>query len=1117
VTAVLGPTNTGKTHLAIERMLGHESGIIGLPLRLLAREVYARVAARAGAEQVALVTGEEKIVPAQPRYWVSTVEAMPRETDAAFVAIDEVQLAADLERGHVFTDRILHLRGSQETLLLGAGTMRGIIEQLLPGVHVVTRPRMSVLAYAGQKKLTRLPERSAIVAFSADEVYGVAELIRRQRGGAAVVLGALSPRTRNKQVEIYQAGDVDFLVATDAIGMGLNLDLDHVAFAANRKYDGYQFRELSAAELGQIAGRAGRHMRDGTFGVTGRTEPFPDALVEAVETHRFEPVKTMQWRNDELDFSSTAALKASLDEPASVEGLTKAPPADDQTALEALSRDEDIADKARRPEQVKRLWEVCRLPDYRKIAPAQHAQLIGEIFGFIVDGGTLPDDWIASQIKYANRTDGDIDTLSSRIAHIRTWTFVANQPDWLSDPSRWREESKAVEDALSDALHESLTKRFVDRRTSVLMRRLREKTMLEAEITPAGEVLVEGHHVGALSGFRFTPDTGGEGAEAQALRNAAQKALATAIVERAEQLARAGDGEIVLSSDAYLRWRGEPVARLIASEDVLKPRLVILADEQLSGPARDMVERRLNSWVTSHIATVLKPLVDLAADQSLAGMARGIAFRLVESLGILERRDVAEDVRGLDQDARAGLRRVGVRFGAHHVYMPALLKPAPSTLIAQLWALKHKDMDVPGLAEMPAISASGRTSVTVDPAFDSEVYRRFGFRVYGRRAVRIDILERLADLIRPALSWQLGSAGERPPGALPGGRGFTVTPGMTSLLGASGEDMAVILKGLGYRMDRVPKPVEPPPQALQAQAAGSPELAAATELELAGDASGDPPGEPAPEQAPAEEPPVQEPTIDPPADDPPSEAPPLEDPQQDDPPLQEPPVEIPTIGDPQVGTGDPVAESAGELEGHAEPVATLSDSNSDNVAADANAFAAGPTLTAGEPVGSATAPAEATDTGPAEPEMIEVWRPSFGRPRRGEAGRNRPEGAQTRGRHRRDRPEGQRRFGGPGPGQPADQGGPAPANHDPARPDQRGPRRDRTQAADGHRRHSRTDRPERPHGPDRPGRHDRQNRPDQATRPQTAQRPPRDRPVDPDSPFAALAALRKDLEKSGRE
>ncbi|HSG94432.1 MAG TPA: helicase-related protein, partial [Afifellaceae bacterium] len=370
VTAVLGPTNTGKTHLAIERMLGHETGLIGLPLRLLAREVYQRVARRAGDDQVALITGEEKIVPAQPRFWVSTVEAMPRDTDAAFVAIDEVQLAADLERGHVFTDRILNLRGSQETLLLGAATMRGIIEALLPGVQIITRPRMSVLAYAGQKKITRLPERSAVVTFSADDVYAIAELIRRQRGGAAVVLGALSPRARNKQVEIYQSGDVDFIVATDAIGMGLNLDVDHVAFASDRKFDGYQHRPLTAAELGQVAGRAGRHMRDGTFGLTARVDPFPDPLVEAIESHRFEPVRMLQWRSDALDFSSLNALRISLDAAPPAGGLTRAPPADDQGALEALSRDEDVTDLLSGPDDIRRLWDVCRLPDYRKIAPA---------------------------------------------------------------------------------------------------------------------------------------------------------------------------------------------------------------------------------------------------------------------------------------------------------------------------------------------------------------------------------------------------------------------------------------------------------------------------------------------------------------------------------------------------------------------------------------------------------------------------------------------------------------------------------------------------------------------------------------------------------------------------
>ena len=922
VTAVLGPTNTGKTHLAIERMLGHESGVIGLPLRLLAREVYGRVAARVGAEKVALVTGEEKILPAQPRYWVSTVEAMPRETDAAFVAIDEVQIAGDLERGHGFTDRILNLRGSQETLLLGAATMRGIIEQLLPGVHVVTRPRMSVLAYAGQKKLTRLPERSAIVAFSADEVYAVGELIRRQRGGAAVVLGALSPRTRNKQVEIYQNGDVDFLVATDAIGMGLNLDLDHVAFAANRKYDGYQYRELTAAELGQIAGRAGRHMRDGTFGVTARVDPFPDPLVEALETHRFEPVRTIQWRNVDLDYSSLAALKASLDEPPNVEGLTKAPPADDQLALEALSKDEEVADKARRPDGVRRLWEVCRLPDYRKIAPAQHADLVREIFGFVADGGVVPEDWIANQIGSANQSEGDIDTLSARIAQIRTWTFVANQADWLAEPAKWRDQTKAVEDALSDALHERLTKRFVDRRTSVLMRRLRENTVLEAEITPTGDVMVEGHHVGVLQGFRFTPDPQAEGAEAQALRGAAQKALATAIADRAARLSRAGDRDIVISLDGYLRWQGEPVARLVAGDDVLKPRFVILADEQLSGPPHELVEGRLATWLRSHIGTLLKPLTDLAADQTLQGMARGIAFQLVENLGILERRSVLQEVRGLQQEERAGLRRHGVRFGAYHIYIPLLLKPAPSTLLAQLWALKHRDLDVPGLAELPTVSGSGRTSISVDPALDPDLYRRFGFRIYGNRAVRIDILERLADLIRPALSWSPGTAGERPAGALPEGRAFMVIPAMTSLLGASGEDFGVILNGLGYRMERRPKPAEPTiTEATQAPASDLTAPVATSE-----------PGKPAPEQPPVEEPPVEEPTIEPPAKEPPTEEPPVEEPVIE-PPAKEPPPALPPLEEP------PVIEPSAEA-----PVAT-------------------------PPAEIIAAPDEA-----AEPEMIEVWR-----------------------------------------------------------------------------------------------------------------------------------------------
>ena len=802
VTAVLGPTNTGKTHLAIERLVAHESGIIGLPLRLLAREVYGRVCDKVGADRVALITGEEKIQPPGARYFVCTVEAMPRETDLAFVAIDEVQLAADLERGHIFTDRILHLRGRQETLLLGAATMRGILEKLLRGVSVVTRPRMSHLAYAGSKKLTRLPRRSAVVAFSADEVYAIAELIRRQRGGAAVVLGALSPRTRNAQVALYQSGDVDYLVATDAIGMGLNLDVDHVAFAQNRKFDGFQYRELTAAELGQIAGRAGRHMRDGTFGVTGKVDPFSDDLVEKIESHDFEPVKVLQWRTALFDFASLDALRRSIERIPPIEGLTRALPAVDARALEYLAKDEDIARLADRPQRVALLWEACALPDYRRIAPAQHADIIGSIYLDLARKGHVDEDYMAEQVRRADTTEGDIDTLSGRIAQIRTWTFVSHRPGWLADPAHWQEKTREIEDRLSDALHERLTKRFVDRRTSVLMRRLRENAMLEAEINPSGDVVVEGHHVGALTGFRFTADQSAGGEDAKAVRAAAQKALAQEFEARADRFAAAANGDFALASDGLLRWIGAPVATLAAGEDPLMPRVILLADEQLTGPARDKVAARAERFVRYQIDTLLKPLVDLKAADQLSGLARGIAFQLIENFGILNRRDVADDVKALDQEARAALRRLGVRFGAFHVFVPTLLKPGPAGLVTLLWALGHDGKDKPGFGDVVHGLASGRTSLVVDPAFDPAFYRLAGYRTLGRRAVRVDILERLADLIRPALSWRAGT-GPRPDGAFDGAA-FLVTPAMMSILGATAEDMEEILKGLGYRAEAKP-------------------------------------------------------------------------------------------------------------------------------------------------------------------------------------------------------------------------------------------------------------------------------------------------------------------------
>lgn len=810
VTAILGPTNTGKTHLAIERMCAHSSGLIGLPLRLLAREVYGKIVERKGPDLVALITGEEKIIPKNPRFWVSTVEAMPKDLTVDFVAIDEVQLAGDLERGHVFTDRLLNLRGRSETLLLGASTIRPLLEKLLPGLNIITRPRMSILTYAGAKKITRLPRRSAIVAFSSDEVYAIAELVRRQRGGAAVVLGSLSPRTRNAQVELFQNGDVDWLIATDAIGMGLNLDVDHIAFAGHRKFDGYQYRQLTPAETGQIAGRAGRHLRDGTFGVTGRVNAFEDDLVHAVESHEFDALKVLQWRNPKLDFSSLSALLRSLDQSPAEEGLTKAPPAEDIGVLELSSRDDEIRAIATKRDRVELLWDVCQVPDYRNIAPANHADLVVNIYTHLVHSGAIPDDWFQKQVDLADRTDGDIDTLANRIAHIRTWTFVANRADWLKDPAHWQGVTRGIEDRLSDALHERLTQRFVDRRTSVLMRRLRENTMLEAEITASGDVLVEGEHIGQLQGFRFAPDASAEGQEEKAVRAAAQKALASEIESRAERLSRSPNEDFILSSDGIIRWQGEAVARLTASDYTLRPGLLLLADEQLTGGARDKVDERVSLWLKTHIETLLQPLFDLEAAEGAEGIARGVAFQLSENLGIVERQQISEEVRQLDQTMRGTLRKLGVRFGAYHIFVPALLKPAPSQLLAQLWALKEGKEDAKGLEELPQLSASGRTSVPVDPEIEQALYKVVGFRVCGPRAVRVDILERLADIIRPLVAWKPMEEGVEPPeGAIEKGGGFTVTVSMTSLLGCAGEDFSNILKSLGYRLEtkEVQRPV----------------------------------------------------------------------------------------------------------------------------------------------------------------------------------------------------------------------------------------------------------------------------------------------------------------------
>lgn len=1106
VTAVLGPTNTGKTHLAIERMVAHPTGMIGLPLRLLAREVYSRVVEKVGVEAVALVTGEEKIKPPRPRFWICTVEAMPRDLAVDFVAIDEIQLASDLDRGHVFTDRLLNRRGRAETMLIGAGTMRPLIEQLMPGVNVVTRPRLSQLVFAGERKITRLPPRTAIVAFSVEEVYAIAELIRRQKGGAAVVLGALSPRTRNAQVEIYQSGDVEYLVATDAIGMGLNLDVDHIAFAANRKFDGHHFRKLNPGEFGQIAGRAGRHLRDGTFGSSGRCPPFDAELVEAIENHRFEPVRQLQWRNSELDFRSLDGLIASLNVQPRETGLTRALIAEDMTTLEILARDPDVKALARGKAEVERLWEVCGLPDYRKIAPMQHAELATTLYLRLMRHGRLDIDWYARQLAVLDRTDGEIDTLSARIAQVRTWTFVANRPDWLPDPEHWQGVARLVEDKLSDALHERLASRFVDRRTSVLMRRLRENRMLEAEVTTTGDVLVEGQHVGTLQGFRFTADPKAGGSEAKALNHAAMKALAGEIEARAARVVLAGDDAFVLSHDGLLRWIGEPIARLTAGDKVLEPRLRLLVEDHLSGPAREQIETRLATWLKHHVTKLLGPLLVLEEATTLTGIARGIAYQAAEALGVLERAKVAEEMRTLEQDGRAALRQLGLRFGAFHLYLPALLKPAPRALAAQLWALKETETEPGGLDDIAHLAASGRTSFPADKAVPKGLYRAAGYRVCGERAVRVDILERLADLIRPAIAYRPGLTQGTPPAGAADQDGFVVTGAMTSLVGCAGEDFASILRSLGYVSAKRPGPAITVPLA-QPPAKTEPAAAKPTDAESIpaepASAESSPPvatgeGSEIAEPAPRETEAVA--TIEAEATEPGEASAPET-------------ADAPVLTDSEIAEAAPAAsesettlppENAGEATELSEAVgeAAMPAADTDGVAVSVEAASDGaPEVAAAEPTA---------------PEEIEIWRPHRHHGgRRPDQQRGAREGApgERRGgprRGQRDNREGNREGGRdnrpprpqPAAAEAAGEGTAArqdrPAGRRPDRPDQpRGPRPDfkRDGKREGHR-------PSGPRRDDRGG-----------ERFQQPQRPrPADRQPDPDSPFAKLAALKAQLE-----
>jgi len=735
VTAILGPTNTGKTHLAVERMLGHASGMIGLPLRLLAREIYDRIVARRGASNVALVTGEEKIIPTRPHYWVCTVEAMPLERTVEFLAVDEIQLIADPERGHVFTQRLLHARGREETMFLGAGTAAPLIRSLIDDVEIVSRDRLSTLSYAGSKKLTRLPRRSAIVAFSTDQVYAIAELIRRQRGGAAVVMGSLSPRTRNAQVELFQSGEVDFLVATDAIGMGLNMDVDHVAFAGLRKFDGRRTRWLHAHEIGQIAGRAGRHLRDGTFGVTGEALELDPDLVEQVVEHRFDPLEAAEWRNARLDFDTLPDLLRSLTVTPGVHGLKLTEPALDETLLRRLSKDEDVARISRSRGAIMRLWEACQLPDFQKTTLDEHGRLAKEIFQALTGKrGRLTDDWTAPRFAELDRDDGQIDQLSARLSGVRTLSYIANRPDWLDQAQGWREKTKALEERLSDVLHERLTARFVDRRTTALMQALNVRGDAIAEVADDGEVIVEGHSVGTLSGVDFRLDKGSSALEDRALRHAARQAVTPEIARRLGKLAADPDEAFSVLPDGAVLWQGVQAGRIIGGEP-FSPRVRLLGDLGATA-ARERAERRLEAWLAGEAGRALRPLRRLKGaveSGTLKGLPRGLAFRLLEAGGLLPRREVERDLAALSQAERRTLKEFGVRLGAHAVWLPALLKGRGRAVMQAFVAGEPWRPREAGLTVLP------------NPAPSARLLSAFGHLAVGRVSVSVDLLESLAE------------------------------------------------------------------------------------------------------------------------------------------------------------------------------------------------------------------------------------------------------------------------------------------------------------------------------------------------------------------------------------
>ena len=781
ITAVLGPTNTGKTHLAIETMLSFESGMIGFPLRLLAREVYDKVIKKISLDKVALITGEEKIIPSNAKYFLCTVESMPIDKHLEFVGVDEIQMCSDHERGHIFTDRLLNMRGEKLTMLMGSSTIKNIISKLDGDIEFINRERLSKLTYAGHKKISRIDRKTAIIAFSAEEVYAIAELIRRQKGGAAIVMGSLSPKTRNAQVELYQSGDVDFLVATDAIGMGINMDLDFVYFSNVKKFDGKKLRRLNLSEIGQIAGRAGRYLNDGSFGITGDCKEISPEEVELLENHKFEEIRTLFWRNSNLNFNNPISLIKSLEEKPQVEWLRKIHECEDEKALKYFLKDQKILNRGFDKKTLMLLWECCQIPDFVKKTYGNHFEVIGNVFKFLTSKkGLISEDYMRLQLMKLDKLDGNVDSLSNRIANVRTWSYVSNKNNWVENQSYWIEKTKHLEDRLSDRLHEELTKTFIDKRASVLARGLKQDMEFKTEILQNNDVKIDDQFIGKIKGLKLELDLkkGALETDIKSLKKAARQTIGPELEKRVQSII--DTGLISLNEDFKIYWNDFPIAKLTTGNDYLNPNFDLIVDDVIEKNTKQKLNDYVNKWIHSKINNVLKSLIDLKNIKENNSSIKALAYQLYENNGVLKRDQVSEYLKNLEQNERKILRDLGVKFGRYHVFLYQLIKPEAVSLRTLLWKnfyQKFHNLKPPtfGLNFLDDKEIKNKNFMLL-----------CGFERFDNFFVRIDILERLFVLIINSSSKENSE--------------IKLVPEMLNLLGCSKDNFKKLLQKMNYKI-----------------------------------------------------------------------------------------------------------------------------------------------------------------------------------------------------------------------------------------------------------------------------------------------------------------------------